>query len=774
MENIQKTRITDLPELDESNLVGETTLLVSQPKSSGNGFESMKFKASSISSLMKSSWLKDELDTLDEINKAYVSEDDIEDMYENADVGSASKTLTSISYAYDEKTISCRYADISVEITAVNQLNDTLKFLINAQNNANQMFVTQLSTWYCDDNNIVHNYSTLKDALDANPNFSGKVNITENITWNYDLVGTESYRFLYLSSGNKIEFDLNGNIITMGNTTQLATIVNNTEVTFKNGTIYADVDLYSCTATRIFYLANGGHVDCKSLDIDIIDHMPNSDDYWINVFMTQPSDPVTGLAIDHNGKIWNYNQLTKTSLSRLSIDADILSSQGELSANGSRIEIDRFCNMIIRNSFHGYNEIFWLFSPAALVSAYAYYEGGITTASALNMPAEALKYGIPSLKPYIFCDGKMKIQVDKTHPNISNDIDLNYPQYGMYNNGAHRIGMDFYLGPDGELNIQHGHGIYSAAQNNNIILYGGKVVGDNAITMRSGYLYIPSDADPTVIGNGNYSKYNPTHKIGQAGSGIFLGHAVMLESNTENETSYGQVSACIQSGQFISKNNTSIASVGSCKNFNTFYKDMACFARLSGFTEGGMLNRTPSTSPYKICWTYDQPQITLSDVYESTLCSILSIYQEKSSTSVYANQIIQALQGHLDDPISNIIQTELSGYLIGIGYWHCLLSGCIDQTLSSVLSTFTSILSQDDWKILSGMVINLSSSYWSGHLNDVVGTTVGTMLSAGLLPMAYIYNGAFPFFDTYVENTDYSIVADGFATSTPTMIIKTN
>jgi len=53
-----------------------------------------------------------------------------------------------------------------------------------------------------------------------------------------------------------------------------------------------------------------------------------------------------------------------------------------------------------------------------------------------------------------------------------------------------------------------------------------------------------------------------------------------------------------------------------------------------------------------------------------------------------------------------------------------------------------------------------------------VGGMVGHALSAGLLPLAYINNRDYPYYDFYAKETDSDIVADGFTTSVPTTVIK--
>ena len=324
--------------------------------------------------------------------------------------------------------------------------------------------------------------------------------------------------------------------------------------------------------------------------------------------MTERSDPYTGHTIDHNGIEWDMSQLTSAKLSDLQTPGfiDSISSDASISAKACEINIDRFCNINIDNASHGYDMIFWCFSPFALVSAYSFINTGIAS----NTYSAARLYGLPNLKPKIYCDGKVKIAVDQTAESISADVNLNNAMYGTYVNGSHRIGVDFILGSNGEMNIEHGHGIYAAQENFTVTLNGGRVIGDNGITIRGGKLVVPSDANPMVISNADYAKYNPAHASGQAGAGIFLGHAVLIEACADVDTGYGLATAEIKSGYYISRNNTSIASVAAAKAAKDWASNKTTYNRLSGFVEGGMLNRIPSNELYEII-----DNIEISNVY---------------------------------------------------------------------------------------------------------------------------------------------------------------
>lgn len=536
-----------------------------------------------------------------------------------------------------------------LEMSAINGLENLLEFLLNSQNIAGQMFVSNEKTWYYDDDSRLHTYGSLPGALAQNPGFGGVINVTEDMEWNNGNIGAS----LYLNNGKNITIDLNGNTLSVNNSFALATIVNNTDVTIRNGTIREDADGYN--ASQMFWLANGGKLRCEQLKIDMrdaIERTPASN-YYVEIFAINEYDPYTLSTIDHNGMLWNYarkirpdNLSVASQLSTEEYALSSLSSQYGISADACSISLDRFCDVSIKNSSHGYNMLFWVFEPSKLLKIYGYADAvsrGETVAGNTRLTSYVTHANgrtfLSALTPSVYCDGNCELKVDAENPRIKNDASLDTVQYGTYVNGAWRGGLDFQLGPNGKMAVEHGHGIYSAQENVTVTLHGGTVVGSNGITMRAGTLKVPADANPTVIGNADYFKYNPTHAGGQAGAGLFVGHAVMLETCTNTDSSYGLVSANIESGQYISKNNKSIGSVQLAKSFPNFYKSFECFDRARGFVKGGTLNKVPDENEYELAWDYDKPERTLSAFYGDSVRQILSTYQNKSSTQSFANQM---------------------------------------------------------------------------------------------------------------------------------------
>lgn len=260
-----------------------------------------------------------------------------------------------------------------LEISAINGLKNTLDFLMNSQNITGKMFVSKDKTWYYDDSSTLHTYGNLQNALTANPSFDGIINVTEDMTWNDSNVGTS----LYLDSGKNITVDLNGNTLSVGNTFALATVVNNTNVTFRNGTICEDADGYG--ALQTFCLANGGKVNCEHLTIDIRDVIERepAGNYYIKIFNISERDPYTVSAIDYNGVAWNYSSIKDNVKQAQQLSSGIyaienLSCHSDVSAGPCSIYIDRFCDISITESSHSYNMLFWIFEPSYLLKIYGY------------------------------------------------------------------------------------------------------------------------------------------------------------------------------------------------------------------------------------------------------------------------------------------------------------------------------------------------------------------------------------------------------------------
>lgn len=405
------------------------------------------------------------------------------------------------------------------------QLGDDVKFLLNTRDIANQMIVTEVSTWYYDANEVLHAYSTLGEALTINQDFSGKINYAA------DMVLTGSA--LDLSSRNLV-IDLNGHSISCERP-GLIIVQQGSNITIQNGTIYAPKITNDTTTNEYKFQVYRGKILLKNVYLD--------------------------LDGSNNASVWKYRVFNLGQ----KMD-EMLVEVGH-----SEVEFDKDC--VVR--FHDCNlgEAFVCsLSPYSLVSS-AYQILSSDSDFLAKYPTSS-DYAV-ALRPVVTVDGDFRI----TH---SDDNQSN--NYPSFNAGTGLDWLETVINVEKHARIfAQGHALYLG--NNGIInLNGGYIVGRTGICMRSGTLNVPRDANPTVVGIGEplqveYSEvtgyYDPYHSMrseSDAGDNLHLGHAVLLESNA---LIYGRhaTSANIQSGTFISYNNTAIGSYGiALRHLNAAYR----------------------------------------------------------------------------------------------------------------------------------------------------------------------------------------------------------
>lgn len=170
--------------------------------------------------------------------------------------------------------------------------------------------------------------------------------------------------------------------------------------------------------------------------------------------------------------------------------------------------------------------------------------------------------------------------------------------YGTYMNGADHSGAKCIIGKHASITVEHGHGLYQSNENSSMIIEGGKITGSNGLTLRAGTLQISKFANPEIIGVGPYASYATGHAQGNAGSGLIVGNAIMLESNAIDHNGYGNLhDVIIESGKFISYSNLAIGSythVTMDDNGNIIKSGQ----RPTMFVNGGYLSNTPSEDYY--------------------------------------------------------------------------------------------------------------------------------------------------------------------------------
>jgi len=152
---------------------------------------------------------------------------------------------------------------------------------------AGQMIVTQLSTWYYDDSENLFEYPSLQTALNANPDFEGRINYMQDM----ELTGSQ----LGLSR-RKLTIDLRDHTISC-NRASLCYLAYGTELTVQNGNIMLPKVYTSGSETK--FAIYHGHLTLKNVNIDA--NASRNDSVW-NYRMFNMSQTVDELTSDGYGR----------------------------------------------------------------------------------------------------------------------------------------------------------------------------------------------------------------------------------------------------------------------------------------------------------------------------------------------------------------------------------------------------------------------------------------------------------------------------------------
>lgn len=398
--------------------------------------------------------------------------------------------------------------------SSLSGLDDSIKFLLNTRDIANQMIVTQLSTWYYDNDEILHTYSSLREALNANLDFQGKINYAADV----ELTGS-----VLNFQRRKLIIDLNGHTITCSRRGLLG-VYFGADITIQNGTIYAP-RISADTVAEYKFQVNRGKLLLKNVHLDFDG--------------------------SKNESIWQYRVFNMSQQQNEMLDA----------VGRAEIEFDKDCVVRFHDCNHGECLV-------CSISPYSYVASTYTTLS--KDPEFLAKYPTQldyelAIQPTVTIDGDLRMTK-------SDGVEVtSWPGF-IAGTGSDWLETVVNVEKHARIFAQE-HGIYLG--NNGIInINGGYIVAGTGICMRSGKLNIPRDANPTIVGiaepkeveiqEGLSGWYDPYHTLKQGsdwGTNLRLGHAILLEGNG---VSYGKhaVEADIQSGTFISYNNTAIGSYG--------------------------------------------------------------------------------------------------------------------------------------------------------------------------------------------------------------------
>lgn len=387
--------------------------------------------------------------------------------------------------------------------SALSGIDNKIKFLIANQDVTKHVIASKDKTWYYDGNGI-SSYDSLNVALDYVRNQP-----SIHVSFVDDMSASN-----IMALDQSIDIDLNQHSISCDAAT-FALVAYDGKIIVRNGKLY--VPKINADASETKFAIYRGEVRLEDIEVDA--------DASANVSQ------------------WNYRVFNISQSSNEILDID--------NAGASVLKIGSNAKIDLHNAHKG-EALIVCFSPKYT----ACKSPKIPSLSAENDFNQA--FPDPSiLSPRIIVDGFVKMSVVE---GVTAKEDM--PGF-IAGNGQDTLKTIIDINHGAEIRAD-GHALYfgNAVQVN---VNGGTILGDTGICMRSGFLNIPRNANPTIIGIGQYKEYDPLHTLkesGDWGRNLYLGHAVLLENN--GSTAYGAmpVSADIKSGTFISYNNTAIGSYG--------------------------------------------------------------------------------------------------------------------------------------------------------------------------------------------------------------------
>jgi len=146
---------------------------------------------------------------------------------------------------------------------------------------------------------------------------------------------------------------------------------------------------------------------------------------------------------------------------------------------------------------------------------FSHYFRLLTTGKVASYDEYLSKYGSLDVNPKFVLDGKFVINVTNYDQTIiespTGEFEPIYDlPYLFTTNGSDKAESEVIVNENCYISMQRGHGLY-AGNNMHITLNGGTIIGGTGIIMRGGTLTVPVNANPTVIGVGEYRPYDPCH-----------------------------------------------------------------------------------------------------------------------------------------------------------------------------------------------------------------------------------------------------------------------
>lgn len=518
---------------------------------------------------------------------------------------------------------------------SIGTINDQIEYLLAASDSKNTMVMTNAITYYIDEDEKIHEYDNLPEALEAQREFQGRITLAEDIrldnnseTWNID-------RTLDINLNNYTIFAEMDVFCLLSSDRHSTNKIPN--ITFRNGTIHTST-YKRLDASRFFIRIHMGNFSLENTTI----HMDCAlDKAEFNVmFRIQGAEQIenvaaTSLTIDKNSKlqylnvgsqeaIWYftpYFTLRKSySLNQFveeygETDVSphiIIDGKIEITAKPYSISTTKTSSSTFVGYDTNYENVYinaeqWLldqFNTRDNTQLRDVFNNQLDTIDDFlnvlnhNEDTRFINQYISSITEVTPSD-KEKEEGVKYKLKSSYSIQTIIEQTNKYmpslitTNGSDNYRSYITVNENAYMNVTNGQIIYIGS-NILLTLNGGTFIGGTPIVLRGGVLNIPPNSNPTIIGTEKWINYDPNHggQASDAGASLHLGHAIAIEGNG---TRYGgkEVSANIQSGRFISHNNTPIGSYGFGYNGTTY-----TYRRITKFLKCCDINKPISKSQY--------------------------------------------------------------------------------------------------------------------------------------------------------------------------------
>jgi len=441
--------------------------------------------------------------------------DDIKDIFPDGNPGKIQINTSDV--VFNSKTLDVQptisvFQAIDENFNTLNgsiaPIGNQLEFLLNTRDMSDQMVVTRLSAWYYDSGTrTLHEYQTVKQALDQNPDFAGKISYASDFSFD------EPWLEL---SGRTLTIDLQGHTFTC-TSRNLVNLRLGSDITVQNGKLVLS-SLGGNEEESKFKIGHGT-LSLKNMNIE--------------------ADVVNSV----NYRLFDLSQNFETEIAGVT-------------TGNSAVNLDKDCTI---NVYAGDSKatLFYVSSP---------YKCAYDAGQVADFDEFKIEYpDWQNLAPIVDIDCQIRIseqaaelRADSLFITDGTEDERLGPVFNI--NGNTKIYSDtvgFYMGTCGTVNFS---GYPTIIANTGICLRGGTL----NIPKNSNPTIIG------VGDGGSYDPRHQSIDVSKSLSCLDLGHAVVLESNGALYGGI-PVSADIRAGNFISHSNTAIGSYGAAADTASEY-----------------------------------------------------------------------------------------------------------------------------------------------------------------------------------------------------------